>query len=99
MGLVPGVVALNAVFVAVGYALLSAVLPRGSAWSYAGAALVVGASATGVGVFVAAVFGLHVGLFSLFLVAGPLAAAGIAARVVVGGTPVDARRAPLDTAG
>ena len=74
MGLILGVAALNAVFVAVGYALVLCVLPRGAAVSYAGVALLVGAAATGVGVFVAAILGLRVGLLSLAIVAGVLAA-------------------------
>src|ERR687898_529516 len=54
MGLVPGVLALNAVFLAVGYALLLPVLPRGADAWYAGAALLTGAAATGAGVLLAA---------------------------------------------
>ena len=96
MGLLPGVLALNAVFVAVGYALLLALLPRGAEASYAGIALLAGAAATGVGVFVAAIAGLHVGLLSLALVAALLAAGGIAAALLWGRTDVRPHRASLD---
>jgi hypothetical protein len=96
MGLVLGVLALNAVFLAVGYALLLAVLPRGAEVSYVGVALLTGAAATGAGVFVAAIAGLHVGLLSLALVAALLAAAGIGAAAVWGRTQEPAPRAPLD---
>lgn len=98
MGLVPGVLALNAVFLAVGYALLVPVLPRGAEVSYAGVALLTGAAATGVGVFVAATLGLHVGVLSLGLVAALLVGCGIAAALLGGRTLERTATARLDTA-
>ena len=99
MGLVAGVVALNAVFVAVGYAVLLAVLPRGAAASYAGVALLTGAATTGVGVFIAAILGLHVGVRSFVVVAVLLAGVGLVATRVLGRTQEPPPSARLETAG
>ena len=99
MGLILGVAALNAVFAAVGYALVLCVLPRGAALSYAGVALLVGSAATGVGVFVAAIVGLHVGLLSLAIVAALLSVGGLVAARVLGRTAEHAPSAWLDTPG
>jgi len=99
VGLVAGVVALNAVFVGVGYALLLPVLPASATASYAGVALLVGGAATGVGVFIAAIAGLRVGLLSLLGVALLLTAGGIAVTFIRGRTAEQAPSARLDTGG
>jgi len=82
VGLVAGVLAVNAVFLAVGYALLACVMPVSA--SYAGVALIAGAGSTGVGVFLAVVGGLHAGLLALALVSVLLAVAGGAVAVRLG---------------
>jgi hypothetical protein len=82
VGLVAGVLAVNAVFVAVGYGLLASVMPLRA--SYAGVALIGGAAATGVGVFLAAIAGMHIGWGALALVASLLVAAGLVAAARLG---------------
>ena len=80
MGLVGGVLGLNAVFTAVGYALLHPVL-RGTRLlvlvSYGGVALLVGAGSVGVALCVVAPFGIRVGLPAFAVTAAVLAAAGV----------------------
>jgi hypothetical protein len=83
MGLVPGVVLLNALLLAVGYALLSPAIAgrrlREQA-SYAGLALLAGAGAAGVVLAALAVAGATVSLPLAVGVAALLAALGVAAR-------------------
>jgi hypothetical protein len=82
MGLVPGVVAFNAVLAAVGFGVLyPALRGRGAATcaSYAGVALLLGAGAVGVVLCMLAPSGLHIGLPAFAVVAALLAAAGLAA--------------------
>jgi hypothetical protein len=87
MGLVGGVVALNLVFLAVGYCALAAAL-RGSslpAWlSYAGVALLAGAALVGTGVFYAVIAGFTAGLGTLAVVSVLVAAAGLGASLLPG---------------
>jgi hypothetical protein len=73
MSLVLGVGALNAGFLAVGYALLGR--PRWS-WSWAGLALLVGAGAVGTGVFLATILGARATLLVAGLVALGLVLSG-----------------------
>jgi hypothetical protein len=81
MGLVAGVVVLNAVLTAVGYALLYPAL-RGRRpliyASYAGVALLVGAGAVGVALCLVAPTGAHIGLPAFAITVAVLAAAGLA---------------------
>lgn len=82
MGLVAGVVALNALLTAVGYALLYPALRGRRALvyaSYAGVALLVGAGSIGVALCILAPTGIRIGLLAFALVAAVLAAAGLAA--------------------
>jgi hypothetical protein len=82
MGLVPGVLVLNALFVATGYCALSASLASlpARAWAgYAGLALVLGAAFAGVGTFLAAIAGADAGAATLGVVLAGAAAAGLAA--------------------
>ena len=82
MGLVAGVVFLNAVLTAVGYALLYPAL-RGRRplvyASYGGIALLVGAGAVGLALCVLAPTGIRIGLLAFALTATVLVVAGIAA--------------------
>jgi hypothetical protein len=82
MGLVAGVVALNAVLTAVGYALLYPAL-RGRRVliyaSYAGVALLVGAGSVGVALCMLAPTGIRIGLPAFAVTAVVLAAAGLVA--------------------
>ena len=82
MGLVAGVLALNAVLTAVGYALLYPAL-RGSrplvAASYGGVALLVGAGSVGVVLCMAAPLGIRIGLPAFVSTAAVLAAGGLLA--------------------
>jgi hypothetical protein len=81
MGLVAGVVVLNAVLTAVGYALLYPAL-RGRrplvCASYAGVALLAGAGAVGLALCVVAPTGVRIGLPAFAVTAVVLAAAGLA---------------------
>lgn len=90
MGLIPGVIALNAVLAAVGYALLSSML-RGRPlldWlSWAGLALVTGMVSLGAVLTVAAVAGARIGNFAFGVAAVVLAVGGLLLRAPV--------RAPL----
>jgi hypothetical protein len=82
MGLVAGVVALNAALTAVGYALLYPVLRGRRALvyaSYGGVALLVGAGSVGVALCILAPTGIRIGLLAFVLTATVLAAAGLAA--------------------
>ena len=84
MRLVAGVLGFNALLLAVGYCLLSVSLAgsRLVTWaSYAGVALLVGASLVGVGVFTAAVAGFATGVATLSVVAVLLALVGLGVRV------------------
>jgi hypothetical protein len=82
MGLVAGVVALNAALTAVGYAVLYPAL-RGRRplvyTSYAGVALLVGAGLAGVALCILAPLGVRIGLVAFALVAAAFATAGVAA--------------------
>jgi hypothetical protein len=82
MGLVGGVLVLDAIFLAVGTALLAAHL-RGRSWrsavSYAGLAFLAGAGATGVALHVVVVFGARPTPVALGLVAAALAVGGLVA--------------------
>ena len=82
MGLVAGVLVLNAVLTAVGYALLYPVL-RGSrrlvVASYGGVALLVGAGAVGVALCIVAPTGVRLGLPAFAVTAAVLAAGGLLA--------------------
>jgi hypothetical protein len=83
--LVVGVVALNVLLLGVGYCLLSLSLAGSSlaSWaSYAGVALLLGASLVGVGVFIAATVGFTTGVQTLAAVAGLLALTGLAGRLL-----------------
>jgi hypothetical protein len=75
MSLVLGVLAVNAAFVAVGYALLG---PARWHASWAGVALLVGAGTVGTAVFFATIVGLHASLAVAAALAAILAAAGLA---------------------
>jgi hypothetical protein len=78
--LVVGVLAFNLLLTAVGYCVLSVSLMGSSltTWaSYAGVALLVGASLVGVGIFIAATAGLTTGVSTFIGVAIALAAAGL----------------------
>lgn len=104
MGLVGGVLALNAVLLAVGYALLAGAL-RGRpllTWaSWAGVALLVGAGLTGTVVFVLAILGVPARLWTFAVVAIALALAGVALARFVPARPLErgARaQSPLETA-
>jgi hypothetical protein len=80
MGLVAGVAALNALFVAAGYCALAAPLAGRSLAgraAFAGLALLVGAALAGVGTFVAAIAGATVGLGALFAVLVLVAGIGL----------------------
>jgi hypothetical protein len=80
MGLVAGVAALNALFVAAGYCALAAPLAGRSIAgraAFAGLALLVGAALAGVGTFVAAIAGATVGLGALFAVLVLVAGIGL----------------------
>jgi hypothetical protein len=81
MGLVGGVVVLNAVLLGVGYGVLAAPL-RGLGLlvraSYAGVALLVGTALVGVALCVVAPLGPRIGLAAFLLACGGLAAAGLA---------------------
>ena len=82
MGLVAGVLALNAAFLAVGYAVLAAALaglPLRARASYAGLALLVGAALGGVGTFLAVIAGARARPLTFLLVAAGIAAAGLLA--------------------
>src|ERR671937_171170 len=82
MGLVPGVVALNALLAAVGYCVLYPALRGRSALTYAsygGVALLVGAGLVPLVLAMLAPTGLHIGLAAFAVVAAVLAAAGLAA--------------------
>jgi hypothetical protein len=82
MGLVAGVVVLNAVLTAVGYALLYPALRGRRALvyaSYGGVALLVGAGSVGVALCILAPTGIRIGLLAFVLTAAVLAAAGLAA--------------------
>lgn len=83
MGLIPGVVALNVVLLAVGFALLSSLL-RGRRWldwlSWAGLALVTGMVALGVVLTAVAVAGARVGNVAFGSAAALLAVAGLLVR-------------------
>jgi hypothetical protein len=84
MSLVVGVVAMNALFLALGYALLARPLaaldwPRRASW--AGVALLLGAGALGTGVFFAVLLGAHVSLVTAIVTAVVLAGLGIFVRV------------------
>lgn len=87
MSLVAGVLAVNAAFLAVGYALLG---PQRRRASWAGVALLVGAGSVGTLVFFATIAGLRAGL----LVAGVTAAAAAAGGVVFWRRTPSARRVP-----
>jgi hypothetical protein len=81
-GLVGGVLAVNAVYVAVGLCLLSFVLRGGGLAmlaSYSGLALLFGAGACGVALSIAAVAGATVGLGAFWAAAAALALGGLAA--------------------
>jgi hypothetical protein len=75
MSLVLGVLAVNAAFLAVGYALLGPARWRAS---WAGVALLVGAGTVGTAVFFATIAGLHASLAVAAALAAILAAAGLA---------------------
>jgi len=82
MGLVAGVVALNALLAAVGYCVLYPALRGRSALtyaSYAGVALLVGAGLVPLVLSMLAPTGLHIGLPAFAVVAAVLAAVGLAA--------------------
>jgi hypothetical protein len=82
MGLVAGVLALNAIFVALGYCTLAAALvgrPLRAWASYAGLALLAGAAVGGLGTFLAAIAGARAGPATFLLVSAWLAAAGLVA--------------------
>ena len=82
MGLVAGVLGLNAVLTAVGYALLQPVLRGARARvlvSYGGVALLVGAGSVGVALCVVAPFGIRIGLPAFVVASAVLAAGGVAA--------------------
>ena len=85
MGLV-GVLVLNLLLLAVGYALLSGPL-RAARWmtraTFGGVALLVGAGAVGVVLGTLAVFGLRIGLGALFVTCVLLLAAGAAGAFLV----------------
>lgn len=89
-GVVLGVVGLNAVFAAVGYAVLAAGLkglsPRALA-SWAGVALLVGAALVGVALCGVAAAGGTTGPTALGAVAGILVAGGLAAAILLPGSP------------
>lgn len=87
MSLVAGVLAVNAAFLAVGYALLG---PQRRRASWAGVALLVGAGSVGTLVFFATIAGLRAGL----LVAGVTAAAAAVGGVVFWRRTPSARRVP-----
>jgi hypothetical protein len=82
MGLVGGVLALNAVFAALGYCVLAAPL-SGRPWrdraTWLGLALVLGAALGGAGTWVAVIAGAHARPPTVLLVAAALAAAGLLA--------------------
>jgi hypothetical protein len=81
MGLVPGVLALNALLAATGYCALSASLATlpARAWAgYAGLALLVGAALAAVGTFLAAIAGADAGPATFVSVLVVVAAAGLA---------------------
>jgi hypothetical protein len=96
--LVAGVAGLNLLLIAVGYCLLSAWLSGPvSTWAtWAGVALLAGAGATGVAVFVAAIFGAGAGPVTLAVVAAGLAAGGLATRRLA---PSDRAQPPSSSAG
>ena len=78
--LVLGVVAFNVLLLGVGYCVLSLGLTGSSltTWaSYAGVALLVGASLVGVGIFIAATIGFTTGVETFAVVAGLLALTGL----------------------
>jgi hypothetical protein len=84
MSLVGGVVAMNALFLALGYALLAR--PLGALdWrtraSWAGVALLLGAGALGTGVFFAAILGAHASVVTALVTAAVLAGLGIFVRI------------------
>jgi hypothetical protein len=102
MGLVPGVLALNVLFLAAGSCVLAASLAGSppQRWaSYAGLALLVGAALGGVGTFLAAIAGASAGPATLVVVLGLVAAAGLAlgrwprARAALAAPPAPAREA------
>jgi hypothetical protein len=82
MSLVGGILAANAVYLAVGYSLLAFTLrgrPLRDRLSWAGFALLTGVVAVGLGLTVAAVLGARAGLPAFFAVSALLAAGGLAA--------------------
>lgn len=104
MSLVPGVLLVNALLLAVGYAVLAPFL-RGlrarSIASYAGVALLVGAGLVGVTLFLATIAGAASSPAALLVVSALLTAGGIvAARLVrpraTGTTAVEPTSAPLE---
>lgn len=88
MSLVAGVLAVNAAFLAVGYALVG---PERRRPSWAGVALLVGAGSVGTLVFFATIAGLRASL----LVAGVAAAAAAAGGVLCWRRAPSARRVPM----
>jgi hypothetical protein len=83
MGLVPGMLALNVLFLAAGYCVLAAPLAGLPArvWaSYAGLALLLGAALAGVGTFLATIAGATARPATLAAVLALVAAAGLALR-------------------
>ena len=97
MTLVGGVLAVNAVFVVVGYAFLGRARRR---LSWAGVALLVGAGAVGTVVFFVTMAGLHASLFVAAVISGALVVAGlVGARGSEPQAPPAARVSPVTAAG